>query len=497
MTLAAHLPALQVALPLAAAPVCALLRWRSTAWSVAVVISWLSLLAAIGVLAHVNDQGVLSYSMGGWEPPFGIEFRIDVLNALMLLLVTGVNAVVISWSRLSVMQEVEEWREPMFYAAWLLCVAGLLGIAITGDAFNMFVFLEVSSLASYILVSCGKDRRALVAAYKYLIMGSIGATFFLIGVGLLYMTTGTLNLYDISDRLPDSDFSRPVLAAAGFITLGLALKFAMFPLHLWMPNAYTFAPHAVSALLAATSTKISIYVLLRFEFIVFQPNLDHHDIQFSSFIVPLSILAVFVGGIAAIYQGNIKRVLAYSSVGQIGYILLGIGLLTVVGLTGGILHLFNHALAKAVLFMAVGCLYFRYGTCQISRLAGCGREMPWTMGAFVIGGLSLIGVPFTAGFVSKLYLVKALLEQGATGILLAVLLLIGSLIAVIYIWRIVEAAYFRPKVEDTVEVREAPLALLLPIWGMALANIYFGIDPGLPLDLARAAAEQLLGGALL
>ncbi|WP_321390179.1 monovalent cation/H+ antiporter subunit D family protein [Emcibacter sp.] len=497
MTLAAHLPALQVALPLAAAPICALLRWRSTAWSVAVLISWLSLLAAIGIFTHVNEHGVFAYSMGGWEPPFGIEFRIDVLNALMLLLVTGVNAVVITWSRLSVQQEIDDWREPMFYAAWLLCVSGLLGITITGDAFNIFVFLEISSLASYILVSCGKDRRSLVAAYKYLIMGSIGATFFLIGVGLLYMTTGTLNLYDISTRLPDSDFSRPVLAAAGFITLGLALKFAMFPLHLWMPNAYTFAPHAVSALLAATSTKVSIYVLLRFEFIVFQPNLDHHDIQFSSFIIPLSVLAIFVGAIAAVYQGNIKRVLAYSSVGQIGYILLGIGLLTVAGLTGGILHLFNHALAKAVLFMAVGCLYFRYGTCQISRMAGCGREMPWTMGAFVIGGLSLIGVPFTAGFISKLYLVRALLEQGATGIILAVLLLIGSLIAVVYIWRIVESAYFRPKAEDSTVAREAPLALLLPTWVMALANIYFGIDPGLPLDMARTAGEQLLGGALL
>ena len=497
MTLAAHLPALQVALPLAVAPICALLTWRSTAWAIATLTSWFCLAISVAMFIQVRDHGVFSYAMGGWSAPWGIEFRIDALNALMLLLVTAVNAVVISFARLSIQQEIEAWRAPMFYAAWLLCVAGLLGIAITGDAFNMFVFLEISSLASYILVSCGKDRRALVASYKYLIMGSIGATFFLIGVGLLYMVTGTLNLYDISARLPNADFSRPVLAAAGFITLGLALKFAMFPLHLWMPNAYTFAPHAVSALLAATSTKISIYVLLRFEFIVFQPNLDHHDIQFSSFMIPLSILAIFVGAIAAVYQGNIKRVLAYSSVGQIGYILLGVALLTTTGLTGGILHLFNHGLAKAVLFMAVGCLYFRYRTCKIDRLAGCGRDMPWTMAAFVVGGMSLIGVPFTAGFISKLYLVKGLLEQGALGILLTILFLVGSLIAVIYIWRIIEVAYFRPRAEGVAPVKEAPLSLLVPTWGMALANIYFGIDPSLPLGLATQSAEQLILGKLL
>lgn len=494
--LAAQYPALQVMLPLAAAPICALMGNRSLAWGLATLVSWVSFAISLSLLGTVQTGGVVTYAMGGWPAPWGIELQIDVLNVMMLLILTGINAVVITFGRLSIGREIADQREPLFYAAWLLCVAGLLGITITGDAFNMFVFLEISSLASYVLVACGRDRRALVAAYKYLIMGAIGATFFLIGVGLLYMVTGTLNLYDMADLLPDSGFSRAVLAAAGFITLGLALKFAMFPLHLWLPNAYTFAPSAVSALLAATSTKVSIYLLLRFEFIVFQPNIDHHEIQFSQFLLPLSVLAFIIGSVAAIYQTNVKRILAYSSVAQVGYILLGISLLSVAGLTAGIVHLFNHALAKGALFLAVGCLFYRYRTNQVDRLAGCGRQMPWTMAAFVIAALSLIGIPGTAGFISKWYLVLATIEGGAMGVVLAALVLFSSVLAVVYIWRFVEVAYFRAPDPDADPAREAPLSLLVPVWVLAAANLYFGLNPELSLGLASQSAALLAGGAL-
>ncbi len=497
MTLAAHFPALQVIIPLAAAPLCALLPMRHLAWTIATAVSWACLAIAIYLLTQVMAHGHVVYSMGGWPAPWGIELRIDVLNVFVLLIVTAINAVVIAFARLSIEREIGDGPVHLVYTAWLLCVAGMLGITITGDAFNIFVFLEISSLASYILVASGRDRRALVAAYKYLIMGSIGATFYLIGIGLLYMTTGTLNLYDISARLPDISFSRPILAAAGFITLGLALKFAMFPLHLWLPNAYTFAPSAVSALLAATSTKISIYVLLRFEFIIFQPNLELHDIQFASFLMPLAVLAFMIGSVAAVYQTNVKRIMAFSSVAQIGYMLLGISLLSVIGLTAGIVHLFNHALAKGALFLAIGCLFYRYGTCQLQRLEGCGREMPWTMAAFTIGGLSLIGMPLTAGFISKVYLIRAALEQGTLGIVLTALVLISSLIAVVYIWRVIEAAYFRSRPADAPPQKEAPLALLVPTWVLVLANLYFGIDTRFSAALALEAAQQLLTGKLL
>ena len=239
------------------------------------------------------------------------------------------------------------------FAAWLLALAGLSGIVVAADAFNVFVFMEISSLASYVLIAGGPDRRALPSVFKYLIMGTIGATFYLIGVGLIYMMTGTLNLADMELRIHEVGDQRPILAAAGFITVGLALKAAIFPLHVWLPNAYTYAPHMVTAFLAACSTKVSLYVLLRFDFFVFQENLAGHAFQFAVYLMPLAILGILVGSAVAMFESNVKRLLAFSSVAQIGYMMLGASLVTVAGLTAGILHIFNHALAKGALFLAV------------------------------------------------------------------------------------------------------------------------------------------------
>lgn len=496
MSILAHLPILQVALPLTTAPLCALLSWRSVPWLLATVASYVAFAISLVLVQMVTGGEILSYAVGNWEAPWGIELKIDVLNAYMLVLLTGINALTVTYARRSVEREIPEEQHHLFYTAWMLCITGLLGITATGDAFNIFVFLEISSLSSYVLVGCGKDRRALVAAFKYLVMGSVGATFFLIGVGLLYMNTGTLNIQDMAARLADVGYSRAVVAASGFIILGLALKFAMFPLHLWLPNAYAFSPSAVSAFLAATSTKVSIYVLLRFEFLIFQPNLVDHAQQFGTLMLWLSIPAFIVGSVAAIYQQNLKRTLAYSSVAQVGYIILGLSFLTHLGVTAGILHIFNHALAKGALFLAAGCLFYRCGSMKIRDLHGVARQMPWTMAAFVIAGMSLIGIPLTAGFISKLYLVRAALDFGGFGAVIAALVLFSSLLAVVYIGRIIEAAYFKPRPADAAPVIEAPLALLVPTWLLVLANIYFGVATDFSAGLAGEAARQLLAGAI-
>ena len=196
--------------------------------------------------------------MGSWPAPYGIELQVDALSALVLLVVTGASSLALigrsreSLNRRSSRQD----REPYFFAAWLLALAGMAGIVVTADAFNIFVFMEISSLASYVLIAGGPDRRALPATFKYLVMGTIGATFYLIGVGLIYMMTGTLNLGDMELRIHEVADQKPILAAAGFITVGLALKAAIFPLHVWLPNAYTYAPHIVTAFLAACATKV-------------------------------------------------------------------------------------------------------------------------------------------------------------------------------------------------------------------------------------------------
>jgi multicomponent Na+:H+ antiporter subunit D len=369
----------------------------------------------------------------------------------------------------------------------------LLGVAATGDAFNVFVFLEISSLSTYVLIAQGsyRDKRALTAAYDYLIMGTIGATFFVIGLGLLYMATGTLNMADIAERIADQGSSRTVRAAFAFIVVGVGLKVAVYPLHSWLPNAYTYAPSAITAFLAATATKVAVYVLLRFMFSVFQPAFLFEVNTLEYIILPFAVVAMFAASFIAVFQTDFKRMLAYSSVAQIGYILLGIAFLSETGLTAAIAHLFNHGITKAALFMGVGALVLRSGGSFMDRISGMGRAMPWTSGAIVIGGLSLIGVPGTAGFISKWILVQGALEKGWWPV--AVLIVLSSLLAVIYVWRVVEVLYFGPTRDDVV-AKEVSIWMLGPIWIMALACIYFGLATDVTISAARAAAQGLLAG---
>jgi multicomponent Na+:H+ antiporter subunit D len=487
-----HLPVLQVVVPLLTAPLAALLRQRGLAWAATTAASLLAFAMAIEQVSIVLDAGAQDYEVGSWPAPYGIELTVDAFSALLLLIITGASSVALLMAHASFSREIPGERQHLFYAAWLLTLAGLSGIVVAGDAFNIFVFMEIASLGGYILIAGGPDRRALPAAFKYLIMGTIGATFYLIGVGLMYMMTGTLNLADMATRLAEVPDLKPVMVAGAFITTGLALKAAVFPLHAWLPNAYTFAPNAVTAFVAACSTKVFLYVLLRFDFFVFQGNLPGHVTQFSQFIMPLAIGAILAGSAIALLQQDVKRLLAYSSIAQVGYMLLGASLVSATGLTAGIVHMFNHALAKGTLFLAITCLGTAYGGFSLERLAGAARRMPLTMAAFVVAGLSLIGLPGTAGFVGKWYLVLGALELGPLGALLVLPVLLSSLMAVVYIWKVVETAYFGQSPHG-VERAEAPWWMLVVLWTAALANIGFGLQPMLPLELAGDAARALLG----
>jgi multicomponent Na+:H+ antiporter subunit D len=484
------LPALQIAVPLLSAAVCLIIRRALAAWSVAMVVAWGSFASACVLLTRVLHSGPISYAEGGWRPPWGIELRIDLLNALVLLVVTGICAIVLTASPRSLDQEV--WREHhhKFYALYLLCMTGLAGMTITGDVFNIFVFLEISSLSSYGLIAQGTTRRALTSAFQYLVMGTIGGTFILLGIGMLYMTTGTLNIADMAVQLAAVGPNRTVLVALACIGIGTGIKLAVFPLHIWLPNAYTYAPAIVTAFLAATATKVAYYVLVRFIFSVFGVDLAF-GLRLDAVLMPLAIAAMFVGSFVAIFQDDLKRMLAYSSVAQIGYMVLGLSLASVSGLTGGLVHLFNHAIMKSGLFLVMAAVLLRVGSTRIEAFAGLGRRMPLTMAAFVAGGLSLIGVPLTVGFVSKWYLVLGALEGGLWPV--AVLILLSSLLAVIYIWRVVEVAYFRPAPEDAPEISEAPISLLAPTWVLVGATIFFGVFTSLSVGVASAAARMLLG----
>ena len=486
-----HLPALLVVVPLTAGPLCVLVRHGGVAWLVASLTGAFSFVASLLVLLQVHADGPISYHMGGWAPPVGIEYRIDALSAFILVIVAGAATAVLLYARRTVEQEIAVARRHLFYCMFLLCLAGLLGMAATGDAFNVFVFLEISSLSTYTLVAMSTDRRALRAAFQYLILGTIGATFFLIGVGFAYMMTGTLNMADMAVRLAEIGPSAPVEAALAFIVVGLALKLAIFSLHFWMPNAYAYSPTAVSIFLAATSTKVSIYLVMRFVFTVFAADFGFFAEALGLLLATAGIAAIFYGSVVAIYQVNMKRMLAYSSVAQIGYIVAAIALATVPSLTAATLHIFYHALMKATLFAALGCIAYRVGSTRIDRMAGIARDMPWTMAAFLVGGLSLIGIPLTGGFISKWFLLAAALDAGLWW--LAAIVVVGSLLAIIYVWRVVEAAYLREPPAGRAAVREAPLSMLLPTLALAFANLWFGVFTAFPIDASQRAAAGLLG----
>ena len=491
MSVVQHLPALQVVIPLIAAPLAVLVRRGTLAFLLVTFASWMAFATAIALWLTTGDGTTISYAIGSWPPPWGIEYRVDRLTSFMLLIVSGMAAITLPYSRVSIEREVTPDKHYLFYAMFALCLTGLLGITITGDAFNIFVFLEISSLSSYVLIALGRDRRALLASYQYLIMGTIGATFIVIGIGLLYLTTGTLNMADMGNRLAQARETRPALAALAFLTVGISLKLALFPLHQWLPNAYTYAPSAVSAFLAATATKVSIYVLIRFYYTVFGESLIFRILPLSEILLVLSLAAIFVASTAAIYQHDLKRLFAYSSVAQVGYITLGLSFDSVTGLTASLVHIFNHAVTKGALFLLIGGAVAVAGGATLSRLSGLGRSMPMTSFGIVLGGLSLIGVPGTAGFISKWYLILAALEKGQWWLAAAVLA--SSLLAVAYVWRFVEVAYFRAPQVDSGQRREAPYGLLLPAWILVVATIYFGFETSVSVGSAANAAAMLMG----
>ena len=492
----AHLPILQVIVPLMAAPACLILRRPQLVWMFTLLASAIAFIISILLLQQVMQTGTISYELGGWSPPWGIEYRIDKLNAFIALIISGVSTVVLVAAQTSIEKEIPQEKHTLFYILYLLSLTGMLGIVTTGDAFNVFVFLEISSLSAYSLIALGRDRRALWASFQYLIMGTIGATFILIGIGLMYQMTGTLNMADLATRLPEVAETRTVTTAYVFFIVGVCLKLALFPLHLWLPNAYAHAPSIVTAFFAATSTKVAAYLLIRFTFSIFGVSFSFTTLPMEMVFLTLGLLGIFVASTVAIYQDNIKHVFAYSSVAQIGYMIVGFSMSTNAGLSAMLLHVFNHALMKGALFLALGAVMLRVGSTQLKDFQGLGRQMPLTMAAIVVGGLSLIGVPLTVGFVSKWYLVVAALEKGWWPV--AGLVLLGSLLAVVYVWRIVETAYFKAPLAPIAgkeQVKEAPMAFLLPVWMLVSANVYFGLDTRLSVEVATAAAQSLFGVA--
>ena len=501
-------PILIVLAPLLAAFLLPVVGWRfrSAVFPLTLTALAISCAMAIACARMVALQGPLHYYLGGWAPPWGIEFRIDALGALMLLLITVITLLVGVYSKCSVLQEIPA-KEVPFYSVYLLLVAGLLGLVSTADMFNAYVFLEITSLTSYALVSIGSGA-AVVSAFRYVILGTVGAAFYLLAVGYLYSATGTLNMADLAERLPPLYESPAVLVGFAFLVIGMSIKMALFPMHTWLPGAYSHAPSAVSALIAATTTKAAAYLLIRVMFFVFEPRFAIEVIPVTTVLGWMGALAMILGSAMAMAQSDFKRMLAYSSVAQIGYIVLGIGLANPAGYTGGLLHLVNHAFMKGGLFLVAGAILYRTGRRQIHEFRGLSRQMPVTTFVFTVCAIAMIGIPPTGGFFSKFYLILGAIEAG-NWVFVGVIVL-SSLLALAYLANVLKYLYFpedengagreAPAAPIPARRRYAPWSMLGPMVAIAAGILLLGlfngvvvdrfIEPALPAGLAASEVPR-------
>ena len=457
-------------------------RWKGSAYFIALTAIGASLACSLILLSAVLTQGTIHYHLGGWLPPWGIEYVIDPLNGFMGVVVCAISFLVTLASKESVEKELPE-KKVRFYTIYLLLFTGLMGILVTGDVFNLYVFLEIASLTAYALIAIGEDGAPL-ASFNYILMGTIGACFYLLGVGYLYIVTGSLNMADLARLLPPLYHSKVVLIALAFFLIGTAIKMGLFPLHVWLPDAYTHAPSAVSSFIAPVMTKVMVYILIRVMFTVFQPSYSLRALPLGEILSWLAAAAILIGSIVAVIQSDLKRMLAYSSVANIGFIVLGVGLANRTALIGGLLHILNHALMKATLFLIAGGVMYKMGMRNIYQFRGLCRKMPLTMAAFIIAALSMVGIPPTGGFFSKLYLILGAVE--ARQWFFVAVILASSLITAVYFFRVIEIAFFKP--DESTEGREMgdekiardemPWSMLIPTLLTALGIIAAGVFNG-------------------
>ncbi len=478
-----HYPALIVIVPLLAAFIISVAGWinKKLCFPIAVAAVTVSTGSSIGLLFRVMNEGVVHYRLGGWLPPWGIAYYVDQLNALVLCVVTVAALLNLIAAKKSIEQEFPERIGP-FYTLYVLFVTGMVGITVTGDAFNLYVLLEIASITGYALIAMGDKDRAPLASLNYLYMGTIGACFYLLGVGYLYIATGSLNMVDIARILPDLYQSKAVLGAFIICMVGVWIKMAFFPLHGWLPNAYTFAPSASSSLIAPLMTKVMIYVMIRLILTVFTPKFAFATLAISDSIVWLACIAIVMGAIFALAQRDLKKMLTYIIVAEVGYMVGGAWLGNRAGMTGAILHIMNDALMTLCAFLVVGNIVYKVKGYAFDNLKGLFAKMPFTMGAFVIAALSFIGVPPTCGFFSKWYLISGAIQAGHYGFMVA--LIFSSLVNVVLFFRIIEIGYYEPFSDHhghdhpAEPMAEAPLTMLVPLYIVAAGLILVGLYTG-------------------
>lgn len=450
---------------------------RSWAWAAAIFGTGFAFILSLAGLNAVLESGRISYHLAGWMPPMGIEFVLDPLSTFMQVIITGIALMVMIYSKKSLESELPEKINP-FYCLSMLFLTGLGGMVITGDLFNLYVFLEIGAIAGYALLAIG-NKKACFSAFRYLTLGTVGAAFYLLGLAVIFLSTGSLNMADIAQLLPLTEgASLPATFGLALIMLGAGLKMGLFPMHAWLPDGYTNASSSATALIAPIGTKVAAYVLIRVYLLSNFP-------PFIEVMAWLAAVGIIAGSILAISQTNIKRMLAYSSVANIGYIALGFSLVNQPAFSGAMLHILNHALMKAVLFMAAGGILLKMKTLDITELRGLPQKMPFTTAAFLIAALSMVGIPPTGGFFSKIYLLFGAIE--ASMWVFVAVIVASTLLNFVYFFRVIEYAFFKPWQEsyvkgdnryEKVKMDEMSLLMLLPMLILSVVIILVGIWNG-------------------
>lgn len=474
-------PILALAIPLLMAFAITLFAQRSR-----VMAFWMLIIAMCGAfLASVNTLGLvlstnapIHYRLGDWAPPFGIELVIDHLNAMVMVVVSGCALLTAFYSQKTVLEEIPD-RIHHYYTLYALLVTGLLGMVATGDAFNLYVLLEISALSSYALLATGRGP-AYYATFRYIIMGTIGACFYLLGVGYLYIKTGSLNMADLSRILATQPMHDSETIRIGFILIivGIWIKMGLFPLHGWLPNAYTRTSTTTSCLIAPLMTKVSVYIMIRLMFSVFSADYIFKTIEWGDSVVWLASAAILAGSISALAQRNLKRMLTYIIVAEVGYMVGGTWLASAQGLTGAIYHIASDAMMTLCLFMAAGAIIFKTRNTSLDAMLHIFKKMPYTAAAFLIGAFSIIGIPPTCGFFSKWFLISGAIETGHWQF--ATALLLSSLICAVLFFRLIEIGYFgkldsEGHSHQAIAIDEAPLSMLIPMLLTAASLVIIGI----------------------
>lgn len=504
-----QLPAIMLIAPLFGALLIGLagIGDRRRCFPIVILALSISLAAAIGLVVQTARFGSVDYFVGGWARPLGIgiQLRIDGLNALLLAAIAAVGLLTAVFSHRRDDGEPVE-KTAQFYMLFLLLLLGLLGITVTGDAFNLFVLVEIASFTSYGLIAMGSSPRGTVAAFNYILMGTIGASFYLLGVGYLYMRTGALNMAQIQQliTLPEIGASQTVVVAFMLILVGVWVKMAFFPLHGWLPNAYTHCPSASACVLAPLVTKVTVYVMIRIMLSVFGSAWVFQSVGWSHAVVWLAVVAILAGSFLALGQVELKKMLSYLIVAEVGYMVGGAWLANQWGMTGALYHVLGDAFMTLCLFLAANIIVKQRGATRIDQLEGLFRQTPLVGAGFAIGALAMIGVPPTCGFFSKWFLVRGGIEAGQWQYVAA--LLISSLVNAVLFFRIFEIAHFGKKPADghghipiqqgligdpTGSDRKPRLTAVAPLLISAVIILLIGIFNGPIVQLIQSALKDM------